>query len=872
MIRRPSPSLFPALMLVLVVGLFAPAYAGSHRFIDDSDRVRVRGNVHPFAKDQYRVAASARNLQMEKMVLVLKRSPQKQAELDALIAQQHDPSSPLYQKWLTPEEFGQRFGLSDDDLSSITEWLESQGFAIDEVAKGRGWINFSGNVDQVERAFRTQMDDFMVNGRRHHANISDPTIPRALVDIVHGVLTLHDFRKEPANTGFSKVPAQESIPEYTSGSSHYLAPADFATIYNLKPLYNSSINGSGQTIAIVGRTEIKLADVQYFRSYFGLPANDPVFVNNGTSPGNLGGGEEGEADLDVQWSGAVAPNATIKFVISKSTTTTDGVDLSAQYIVNNNLAPVMSTSFGQCESVMGSSEMSFYNNLWSQAAAQGITSFVSSGDSGAAGCSSPDASRGSGKAVSGLCSTPYNVCVGGTQFNDTSNPSLYWAAANNSTDKSSALSYIPEIVWNESGSVSGGTGLWATGGGVSSTYAKPSWQVAPGVPADGKRDVPDVSLTAAGHVGYIVVQGHTSSSSGLAAVGGTSASSPSFAGLMALIGQKTGARQGNANTVFYPMAQAQYSGGGVAVYHDTSSGNNTVPGVTGYSAGTGYDAATGLGSVDGNALVTNWGGTTPTPDFAVSVSPGSASVVAGNSTTATITTSVSGGFNSAVALSASGQPSGTTVSFSPTSIAAPGSGTSTMTVTVPSTATAGTYSITITGTGGSKTHTATFSLTITTGSSPSQLLQNPGFESGNTAWTASTSVITNSTGEAAHSGSWKAWLDGYGKTHTDTLYQQVTIPSTSASATLSFWLHIDTKETSTTTAYDKLQVQVRNSSGTVLSTLATYSNLNKNTGYAQKSFDLSAYKGQTIRVYFAGTEDNSLQTSFVIDDTALNVQ
>ena len=874
MIRRPSLCVLALLLLVLVAAFAGPAYAGSHRNVDDFDRVPVRGNVHPFVKGKARIGHTDANLSMEKMVLVLSRTPDKQAALDTLLAQQHDPSSPLYHQWLTPEEFGQRFGLNDDDLASVTQWLESYGFKIDEVAPGRGWINFSGNVDQVERAFQTQIDDFEVNGHRHHANSKDPTVPRALADLVHGVLTLHDFRKTPANTGFSQIQTNGITPDYTSGSSHYLAPADFATIYNLKPLYNSSINGSGQTIAIVGRTDISLADVQYFRSYFGLPANDPVFVHNGTDPGNLGGGEEGEADLDVQWAGAVAPNATVKFVISKSTSTTDGVDLSAQYIVNNNLASVMSTSFGQCESTMGSSEMSFYNNLWSQAASQGITSFVSSGDSGAAGCSSGSASSGSDKAVSGLCSTPYNVCVGGTQFADTTNPSLYWASANNSTDKGSALSYIPEIVWNESGSVSGGSGLWASGGGVSNTYAKPSWQVAPGVPADGKRDVPDVSLAAAGHDGYIVVQGHTSSASGLSAVGGTSASSPSFAGLMALVVQKKGARQGNANTVFYPMAVSQYSGGGAVVYHDVTSGNNSVPGVTGYSAGTGYDASTGLGSVDGNALVNNWGGGTTNPDFTLSLSSSSASVVAGNSTTSTVTTAVVGGFSSAVALTASGQPTGVTVSFNPTSIAAPGSGTSTMTVAVASTATAGTYTITVTGTGGSKTHTATFALTVTTGgTNPSQLLLNPGFESGSANWTATSGVISAGTSsQPAHSGSNMAWLDGYGSSHTDTLYQQVTIPSTATKATLTFWLHIDTAETTTTTAYDKLQVQIRNSSGTVLATLATYSNLNKTTGYTQKSFDVTSYKGQTIRVYFVGTEDSSLQTSFVIDDTALNVQ
>ena len=261
-----------------------------------------------------------------------------------------------------------------------------------------------------------------------------------------------------------------------------------------------------------------------------------------------------------------------------------------------------------------------------------------------------------------------------------------------------------------------------------------------------------------------------------------------------------------------------------------------------------------------------------TPNFTLAASPTSVSVQQGNSGNSTVSTTVSGGFNNAVSLSASGQPSGVTVSFNPASIAAPGSGSSTMTMAVASSTATGTYSITVTGSGGGITHTASVSLTVTSAGTVQQLLANPGFESGNVSWTASAGVIDSSTGEPAHSGSWKAWLDGYGSAHTDTLLQQVSIPSTITTASLSFWLHIDTAETTTTTAFDTLKVQIRNSSGTVLATLATYSNLNKNTGYAQKSFDVSAYKGQTIQVYLVGVEDASLQTSFVVDDFALNVQ
>lgn len=529
------------------------------------------------------------------MVLLLARRAGTDAALDSLIDAQHDPHSSLYQHWLTPQEFGRRFGVSDRDLASVRSWLESHGFRVEEITASRGAIVFSGSVDQVENAFQTRMDDYLVAGVVHHANSVDPSIPAGLADLVQGVVSLHDFRSQPALASVTQIG-----PEYTTGSSHYLSPGDFQTIYNVKTLYSSSINGSGQSIAVVGRTDIKTSDISTFRSTFGLPASTPTIIHNGTAPGNLGGNEEVEADLDVEWAGAIAKSASIKFVVSKSTSTTDGVDLSAQYIVNKNLSPVMTTSFGLCETLMGTTENAFYNSLWKQAAAQGITSFVASGDSGAAGCQSGSSRKGSGLAVSGMTSTPYNISVGGTQFQDTSSPGTYWNSTNTST-YTSAKSYIPEKVWNESGNVSGGSGLWASGGGKSSLYAKPAWQSVTGVTADGKRDVPDVSLTSAGHDGYLIVK-----EGGLYAVGGTSAATPSFASIMALVVQHKGARQGNANTRFYALAKSQYSAGGTAVFHDIKSGNNSVPGVTGYSATTGYDRASGLGSVNVGNLVKSW--------------------------------------------------------------------------------------------------------------------------------------------------------------------------------------------------------------------------------------------------------------------------
>ncbi|MGB8728709.1 MAG: S53 family peptidase, partial [Candidatus Sulfotelmatobacter sp.] len=468
-------------------------------FIDDDQRVTLRGNVHPLAQAQYDAGAVAPDFPMEHMLLTLLPDSTQQDVLNQLVDAQHNPESPYYHQWLTPEQYGERFGVSDADTAQIVSWLQEHGMQVEEVTAGRRSIIFSGTAAQVQTAFHTAIHTYKIGDEVHHANVNDPEIPAALVQVVGGVVSLHDFHSEPMH-GLVRKPS----PDFSSGGAYYLAPADFATIYDLNPLYQQSITGSGQSVAIVARSNINIADARQFRTFFGLPANDPQIIVNGTDPGIWSANEETEADLDVEWSGAVARSATIKFVVSKSTNSSDGVDLSAQYIVNHNLAPVMSTSFGLCEASLGSSGNSFLNSLWQQAAAEGITVFVSSGDSGAAGCDSASALTAThGRAVNGLCSTPYSVCVGGTEFNDLANPTLYWSPSNSSGTQASALSYIPEIFWNASGP---DYGLWASGGGASAVYAKPSWQAGTGVPADGKRDVPDVALSSAGHDGYLIYQ------------------------------------------------------------------------------------------------------------------------------------------------------------------------------------------------------------------------------------------------------------------------------------------------------------------------------------------------------------------------------
>ncbi|MGB8967991.1 MAG: S53 family peptidase, partial [Candidatus Sulfotelmatobacter sp.] len=668
-------------------------------FIDDDQRVTLRGNVHPLAQAQYDAGAVAPDFPMEHMLLTLLPDSTQQDVLNQLVDAQHNPESPYYHQWLTPEQYGERFGVSDADTAQIVSWLQEHGMQVEEVTAGRRSIIFSGTAAQVQTAFHTAIHTYKIGDEVHHANVNDPEIPAALVQVVGGVVSLHDFHSEPMH-GLVRKPS----PDFSSGGAYYLAPADFATIYDLNPLYQQSITGSGQSVAIVARSNINIADARQFRTFFGLPANDPQIIVNGTDPGIWSANEETDADLDVEWPGAVARSATIKFVVSKSTNSSDGVDLSAQYIVNHNLAPVMSTSFGLCEASLGSSGNSFLNSLWQQAAAEGITVFVSSGDSGAAGCDSASALTAThGRAVNGLCSTPYSVCVGGTEFNDLANPTLYWSPSNSSGTQASALSYIPEIFWNASGP---DYGLWASGGGASAVYAKPSWQAGTGVPADGKRDVPDVALSSAGHDGYLIYQNGE-----LYVVGGTSAASPSFAGVMALVVQNTAARQGNANVVFYSLASKQRAGG-ASVFHDTTIGNNSVPGQAGFNATVGYDQATGLGSINGSILVNHWADATTPPSFHAALSANSLSVTGGSNKSLTLNVTVSGGFNAAVTFSITGLPGGVSDTFTPAKLSAPGSGSSVLKLAATSAARAGTYSATVSATSGAVKQQMPLSVTI----------------------------------------------------------------------------------------------------------------------------------------------------------------
>ena len=576
--------------------------------INNSERVPLSGTTPSLLAESTQTGRVPGTQNSGRMLLMLAPSSDQELAAQKLVSALHDASSPSFHKWLTPAQYGQQFGVADADAAQVQQWLQSQGLTVHEVSQSRRFIIFSGSASHVEAAFSTEIHTYEYKGKSFISNSTDIQIPAALRPVVRGVVRLHSNPKTaPTLVLGGKVHFKKSNGNFTfDDGSHYMTPADFAKIYNLQPLYASGIDGTGQTIAIVGRSNIDVQNVRDFRTNLGLPPNDPQIIVNGDDPGQTG--DMPEAMLDVTWSGAVAPMATIKFVVSQ-TNFSDGVDVSAAYIVDHDLAPVMSSSYGLCESAMGPIATAFYNSLWQQAAAEGITVFVSAGDNGGAGCDAPGGGlyASGGLAVNGIASTPYNVAVGGTQFDDTSNSSAYWSDITDPTTGLSVLSYIPETVWNESSNDPFNVSLWSGSGGVSSLYAKPDWQTAPGVPNDGKRDLPDLSLTAALHDGYLVCL-FSSCSYGnyFYTAGGTSLSSPSAAGIMALVNQKMGGQpQGVANYVFYRLASTP------GVYHDTTKGDNKVPDTlgqytVGYSAGPGYDLATGLGSLDANALVNNW--------------------------------------------------------------------------------------------------------------------------------------------------------------------------------------------------------------------------------------------------------------------------
>jgi hypothetical protein len=689
--------------------------------VENEKVVTLRGNVHPMARAGNDRGSLPDQQPVTRVHVLLQRSAEQQAALEKLMADQLDPNSSTFHQWLTPQEFGQQFGPAESDLQAVKDWLTSEGFSGLQVNNGRTLIEFNGTAGQLRHAFHTEMHHLSVNGEEHFANMQEPQIPQALAPVLSGVVGLQNFRPKPLLKRLGKFRRDASTGQITplftftdvNGTFYGVGPRDFAAIYNVP----TGFDGTGESIAIVGQTNINIQDVRDFRTIFGLPANDPQIILNGADPG-LVSGDEGESDLDVEWAGAVAPKAKI-ILVSTGFTLTDGlggVDASAEYIVDNNVAPVMSESYGSCEADLGTAGNAFYNSLWQQAAAQGITVILSSGDSGSAGCDNPNTvtSATTGIAVSGLASTPYNVALGGTDFDQANIQTTFWNSSNDPSTQASAKGYIPETTWNDScanaatssnltvcanataNSTTAPLNIVAGSGGPSSIYLKPPWQSGvTGMPSDGKRDLPDVSLFAsdgqnrsfyivcgsdadiAGDTGCnLTTFSSTSPFHDFQAVGGTSAGAPAFAGIMALVNQKTGQRQGNANVTLYSLAKSEIfsncnSTGGTSgsstnttcVFNDITKGNIAVPcagastncskttsggfGVIvsgsnpAFPTTSGFDLATGLGSINAANLINKWTtasatGTATTVTLSPAAVTGTAGSVSG-SLTGTVT-------------------------------------------------------------------------------------------------------------------------------------------------------------------------------------------------------------------------------------------
>ncbi len=593
------PGFFPALVALLT--LAATAQAQQRRItkpIDISRRTVLAGHVHPKAtpeNDRGRVAPS---LKLSYVTITLTQSAAQKADLQKLLADQQNPSSPDYHHWLTPAQYADRFGVAPQDIAQIQQWLRGQGLTIAAVAQGRNWIAVNGTAAQFESAFATEIHQYVVDGETHFANATNPSVPEATGGLVLSIRGLNDFRMKP----------RALKPRYTSGTGrHYLGPNDIAAIYDIAPAWQAGITGSGQKLVVAGQSDVPTDDLTYYSNFFNLPVNLPqmILVPNSRDPG-LSSGDREESDLDLEIAGAVAPGASIILVYAYDVMTL------AQYAIDQNLAPVLSVSYGLCEQETLPSDLNAFQSWAQQGNAQGITWFDASGDTGAADC---DDAENPGLAVDAPASVPEVTGIGGTSFADGSG--TYWNATND-PNGGSALGYIPETSWNtslEDGSPS------ASGGGVSVYFPKPSWQTGPGVPANNNRNVPDISFNASpDHDGFIVFSDDSDSPQ---IYGGTSCGTPLMAAITALLNQyRHSSGQGNINQQLYSLAQSQPS-----VFHDVTTGNNIVTAqftcgghrgncptaeAVGYSAGTGYDTVTGLGSVDAWQFLNCFSGTCST--------------------------------------------------------------------------------------------------------------------------------------------------------------------------------------------------------------------------------------------------------------------
>lgn len=710
---------------------------------------------------------------------------------------------------ISQDEFIAQFAPTQAQAQAVADHLTSHGFINVQIAPNRLLVTADGHAGAVKQAFNADLHEYDVAGRRAYANVTPAQVPAALgntVLAVNGLQNVHQMHTTLKKSAPGTYATTQSIVA--------VSPTLFSSIYGASSLPSATTATIG--IITAGDMTQPIADLKSFAANSGYPA-PAVSVSYGTTAGTDTSGTD-EWNMDSQTSLATA-GGTIKSMVLYAANSMSNSDITAAInkAVTENKAKVINVSLGECENDAQSSGMTASTDqILQTAVAQGQTFSVSSGDSGSYECG------GSTSYQSYPAVSPYVMSIGGT------------------TLSSSGGSWVGETVWScTSSTTCAASASGGTGGGVSATENAPSWQTAAGVLGTStKRGVPDIAFDAAPSSGALVLINGSNST-----IGGTSLAAPIFAGFYARI------QAANGNTLPFP-AQTLYQGAATHAnwFHDVISGSNG-----GYSAKTGWDYTTGYGSLQVANFATAFsgggtGGGTSTP------------VASFKCTTSGLTASCT---------DASTDTGSTISSYAWTF----GDG-STSTVANPShtyTA-AGTYTVTETVKDAlGKTNTATNSVSVSSGSTASQLLLNPGFESGSTSWTASSGVITaTGTSEPSHSGSNLAYLDGYGSSHTDTLSQTVAIPAGKTSATLTFWLHVDTAETTTSSVYDKLTLAA--TTGTTTTTLATFSNLNAASGYKQYSVNLNSYIGKSVTIKFTGTEDSSLQTSFTLDDLALTVQ
>ncbi len=602
--------------------------------IDTSERVEIAGTATHRPATSTVVGQLPGNTQLTRMGLVLAPSAAQEADLEQLLADQVNPSSPHFHQWLTPAQFGARFGVSAADLTKIEGWLTSQGFDIVSVPASRNTVFFSGTAATVESAFAVSMEQYRRNGQVFFENSSNIKIPAALNGIVRGVTSLSSYRLKGNLVARTKSSLKANIakPQYTDTSGdHSLTPWDFRQIYSLNSLVNAGYTGNVK-IAVVGQSAVDTTQIGYFRQLTGQTNStfNPVLVpNSGTS--TEVSGDESESEIDIEYAGGTASGANIQFVYTGNGQN-NGVFDSVIYAVTTDIAPIITMSYGGCETDYTTYASQTFEPYLQQANSQGQTVLVSAGDEDAATCDVVDSSTGAatiaseGATVSYPASSPYVTAVGGTRFDEGSGD--YWNSTNNSFG-GSATGYIPEIVWNETNDPNnisqnnGVANIVGTGGGASALFGKPSWQTGTGVPSDGQRDLPDVAFDAAVYNdSYNYCSADTINGSGRLActastfgglAGGTSFSAPNFAGMLAIVEQKNAVTGGlgNINPAIYSLAAGSSSS---AVFNDVTSGNNIVPcivgtpdctsGTLGYVAGVGYDQTTGWGSVNGAAFAT----------------------------------------------------------------------------------------------------------------------------------------------------------------------------------------------------------------------------------------------------------------------------